>query len=60
MPWFPWVLAIVVLLFAYSTMISYCYYGTKAAAYLFGEGPKVELTYKLFYLALTVVGVTTV
>ncbi len=58
MPWFPWVLAVVVLLFAYSTMISYCYYGTKAAAYLFGEGPKVELTYKLLYLALTVVGVT--
>lgn len=58
MPWFPAVLAVVVLLFAYSTMISYCYYGTKAAAYLFGEGQKVELTYKLFYLALTVVGVT--
>lgn len=58
MPWFPWVLAVVVLLFAYSTMISYCYYGTKAAAYLFGEGPRVELVYKLCYLALTVVGVT--
>lgn len=58
MPWFPWVLAFVVLLFAYSTMISYCYYGTKAAAYLFGEGPKVEFTYKMIYLALTVVGVT--
>jgi AGCS family alanine or glycine:cation symporter len=57
-PWFPMVLAVVVLLFAYSTMISYCYYGTKAAAFLFGEGPKVELTYKLFYLSLTVVGVT--
>jgi alanine or glycine:cation symporter, AGCS family len=58
MPWFPWVLAVVVLLFAYSTMISYCYYGTKAAAYLFGEGPGVELTYKILYLCLTVVGVT--
>lgn len=57
-PWFPWVLAIVVLLFAYSTMISYCYYGCKAAAYLFGEGPKVELAYKLFYLSATIVGVT--
>lgn len=58
MPWFPNVLAIVVLLFAYSTMISYAYYGTKAATYLFGERRSVDLGYKLFYLAMTLVGVT--
>jgi AGCS family alanine or glycine:cation symporter len=56
--WFPFVLALVVLLFAYSTMISYCYYGTKAANYLFGESAAVDVGYKLFYLAMTVVGVT--
>jgi AGCS family alanine or glycine:cation symporter len=48
----------VVLLFAYSTMISYCYYGTKAANYLFGESATVDVCYKLFYLAMTIVGVT--
>ena len=58
MPWFPYVLAFVVLLFAYSTMISYCYYGTKAANYLFGETPLVDISYKLFFLSATVVGVT--
>ena len=56
--WFPYVLAVVVLLFAYSTMISYCYYGTKAANYLFGESAAVDVCYKLFYLAMTIVGVT--
>ena len=58
MPWFPYVLAVVVLMFAYSTMISYCYYGTKAANYLFGESNTVDICYKLFYLCATVVGVT--
>lgn len=58
MPWFPYVLALVVFLFAYSTMISYCYYGTKAANYLFGETRAVDVSYKLFFLAATVVGVT--
>lgn len=58
MPWFPYVLAVVVLLFAYSTMIAYCYYGTKAANYLFGETAAVDVSYKLFYLLVTIVGVT--
>jgi AGCS family alanine or glycine:cation symporter len=58
MPWFPVVLAVVVMLFAYSTMISYCYYGTKAANFLFGETRTVDVVYKLFFLAGTVVGVT--
>ena len=58
MPWFPIVLAVVVMLFAYSTMISYAYYGTKAATYLFGESKFVDIGYKLFYCVLTVVGVT--
>lgn len=58
MPWFPEVLAVVVLLFAYSTMIAYAYYGTKAATYLFGEKRSVDIGYKIFYLSMTVVGVT--
>ncbi len=58
MPWFPYVLAVVVVLFAYSTMIAYCYYGTKAANYLFGETTTVDVSYKLFYLTATIFGVT--
>ncbi|MBK9371280.1 MAG: alanine:cation symporter family protein [Deltaproteobacteria bacterium] len=42
-PWFPAVLALTVFLFAYSTMISWSYYGERCWAYLFGEG------YSLFY-----------
>ena len=58
MPWFPYVLAVVVLMFAYSTMIAYAYYGTKAATYLFGESRTVDVGYKVFYLSMTLIGVT--
>jgi hypothetical protein len=36
--WFPYVLAVAVVLFAFSTMISWSYYGLKAWTYMFGEG----------------------
>jgi AGCS family alanine or glycine:cation symporter len=58
LPWFPYVLSVFVFLFAYATMIAYCYYGTKATTYLLGEKPGVELGFKLFFCAITVVGVT--
>ena len=35
---FPYVLAVVIILFAISTIISWAYYGQKAWSYLFGEG----------------------
>ena len=35
--WFPYILSIAVLLFAYSTMISWSYYGERCWAYLFGD-----------------------
>ncbi|MEQ9455125.1 MAG: alanine/glycine:cation symporter family protein [Phycisphaeraceae bacterium] len=34
--WFPYVLSISIILFAFSTMISWCYYGERAWGYLFG------------------------
>lgn len=34
--WFPYVLAVCIVLFAFSTMISWCYYGERAWGYLFG------------------------
>ncbi|MFD2740529.1 alanine/glycine:cation symporter family protein [Sulfitobacter aestuarii] len=54
--WFPYVLAIAVVLFAFSTMISWSYYGLKAWTYLFGEGKNKELTFKLIFCFFIVVG----
>lgn len=57
MPWFPYVLTVFVFLFAYATMIAYCYYGAKAATYLFGEHWAVDLSFKLLFLIATPIGV---
>ena len=54
--WFPWVLTIAVLLFAFSTMISWSYYGLKAWTFLFGENKITDATYKLLFLFFVVVG----
>jgi AGCS family alanine or glycine:cation symporter len=54
--WFPWVLAIAVVLFAYSTMISWSYYGLKAWTYLFGESVVTDSVYKLLFLSFVVAG----
>ncbi len=55
-PWFPDVLAVCVFLFAYSTMISWSYYGEKAACYLFGQTRRVALGYRICFLGCIVVG----
>ncbi len=54
--WFPYVLAIAVVLFAFSTMITWSYYGVKAWTYLFGEGFTSELIFKLIFCFFVVVG----
>ena len=54
--WFPYVLAIAVVLFAFSTMISWSYYGLKAWTYLFGEGKTTELVFKLIFCVFVVIG----
>jgi AGCS family alanine or glycine:cation symporter len=54
--WFPWVLTVAVVLFAYSTMISWSYYGLKAWTYLFGESVVTDAVYKLLFLFFVVVG----
>ncbi|MGJ8677324.1 MAG: alanine/glycine:cation symporter family protein [Akkermansiaceae bacterium] len=54
---FPKLLAVAVLLFAFSTMISWSYYGEQAVIYLCGGRKKgAVLAYKLIFCALTVVG----
>lgn len=54
--WFRYPLALAVLMFAISTMISWSYYGLKAWTYLFGEGHTNELVYKLMFCFFVVVG----
>ncbi len=55
-PWFPYLLVVAVILFAFSTMISWSYYGLKAWTYLFGEGKTKELVFKLIFCAFVVIG----
>jgi len=54
--WFPIVLAVAVVLFAFSTMISWSYYGLKAWTYLFGEGKVTELVFKVIFCVFVVIG----
>lgn len=55
-PHFSIILTIAVILFAFSTMISWSYYGMQGWIYLFGRGKITELVYKLFFLLAVVVG----
>lgn len=54
--WFPVVLAISVIFFAFSTMISWSYYGMKAVGYLFGDSKTAETVFKAVFCIFTVVG----
>ena len=45
-----------VVLFAFSTMISWSYYGAKAWTYLFGESRAMDLLFKLIFCCFTVLG----
>ena len=55
-PWFPVVLAVAVLLFAFSTQLAWSYYGTKATAYLTDESPLADKIYKGVFLLFVVIG----
>jgi AGCS family alanine or glycine:cation symporter len=54
--WFPYVLTVAVVLFAFSTMISWSYYGYQAWSYLFGRGKSMEYTYKIIFCIFVIVG----
>ncbi|WP_374605255.1 alanine/glycine:cation symporter family protein [Arenimonas sp.] len=56
--WTPYALAVVVLLFAFSTTITWAYYGAKACSFLFNESKVALYGFKFFYLAMAVVGCT--
>lgn len=51
--WFPTVLSLSIFLFAFSTMISWSYYGERAWVYLFGI--RFSIIYKLLFLSLSII-----
>lgn len=55
-PHFSYVLTVAIVLFAFSTMISWSYYGLQAWKYLFGRSRTADLTYKFLFLAFVVIG----
>lgn len=55
--WFPIILSFSIVLFAFSTMISWSYYGERSWTYLFGE--KYTLLYKLIFISFTVIASVT-
>ena len=54
--WFPFVLFIAVTLFAFSTLISWSYYGQQAWACLFGSSKPADLSYKFLFLLCIILG----
>jgi AGCS family alanine or glycine:cation symporter len=54
--WFPYILTIAVVLFAFSTMISWSYYGLKSWTFLFGENKVTDTSYKLLFLFFVIIG----
>lgn len=55
-PHFSIILTIAVILFAFSTMISWSYYGMQGWIFLFGKGKLSDLIYKILFLFFVVVG----
>jgi len=52
--WFPIILSISVVLFAYSTMISWSYYGERCWTYMFGDSS--TMAYRIVFIIFIVVG----
>ena len=52
--WFPYVLSVAVFLFAYSTMISWSYYGERCWAWMFGDG--TSQIYRVIFLIFVFLG----
>ncbi len=55
-PWFPYVLTVAIVLFAFSTMISWSYYGLQSWKYLFGRSAAADISFKLLFLVFIVIG----
>jgi len=54
--WAGYALALAVFLFAFSTMITWSYYGMKSWTYMFGEGRQKELVFKVIFCVFVFIG----
>jgi alanine or glycine:cation symporter, AGCS family len=54
--WFPYILSVAVILFAFSTMISWSYYGIQSWTYLFGKSKANEIIYKAIFCIFIIIG----
>lgn len=55
-PGFSYILTIAIVLFAFSTMISWSYYGLQSWKYLFGKGKTADTVYKVLFLVFIIIG----
>jgi len=55
-PWFPYILALAAILFAFSTMIAWSYYGLKSWCYLFGYSNLSENIFKFIFCIFCIIG----
>ncbi|HNS87506.1 MAG TPA: alanine:cation symporter family protein, partial [Parvularculaceae bacterium] len=54
--WFPLILLVASMLFAFTTLVSWAFYGAQAAAYIFGPSKKVDVAFKLSLCAVLSLG----
>lgn len=54
--WFPQVLSFAAFLFAFSTMISWSYYGERCWSFIFGSSRNVSMIYRVVFLVFVVLG----
>ncbi|GAA4888096.1 alanine/glycine:cation symporter family protein [Ferrimonas pelagia] len=54
--WAPYPLALAAMLFAFSTTLSWSYYGLKGWTYLFGQGPAMQMVFKGIFCSFIALG----
>jgi len=54
--WFPWVLMVALLLFGFSTVISWSYYGLTGWRYLVGHDRRLTKLYKVLFCFIVSIG----
>ena len=56
LPWTPIPLSIIAFFFAFSTMLTWAYYGTKGWTYVFGEGRAKEMVFSAIFCLFIIIG----
>jgi alanine or glycine:cation symporter, AGCS family len=54
--WFPYLLLVASMLFAFTTLVSWAFYGSQAAAYIFGPSKRVDVSFKIVLCVLLSTG----